>query len=87
MVYKIQIARVAQKQMLSLPGEAQKEIVRPIDSLANTPRPIGCKKLKGMELCRFRLGRYRVVYQINDKAKLITIVKVAFRKEDTYRGL
>jgi mRNA interferase RelE/StbE len=87
LVYKIQIARVAQKQMLSLPGEAQKEIVRPIDSLANTPRPIGCKKLKGMELWRFRLGRYRVVYQINDKAKLITIVKVAFRKEDTYRGL
>ena len=87
MVYKIQIARVAQKQMLSLAREAQIEIVRAIDRLANTPRPIGCKKLKGTELWRFRLGRYRVVYQINDKAKLITIVKVAFRKEDTYRGL
>jgi mRNA interferase RelE/StbE len=87
LVYKIQIARAAQKQLLSLPREAQIEIVRAIDSLANTPRPIGCKKLKGVELWRFRLGRYRVVYQINDKAKLITIVKVARRKEDTYRGL
>ena len=87
MVYKIQIARAAQKQMLSLPRAAQIEIVRVIDSLANTPRPIGCKKLKGIELWRFRAGRYRVVYQIYDKTKLITIVKVAKRKEDTYRGL
>ncbi len=87
MIYKIQIARAAQKQMLSLPREAQIEIVRAIDSLANIPRPIGCKKLKGTELWRFRTGRYRVIYQINDKAKLITIVKTARRKEDTYKGL
>jgi mRNA interferase RelE/StbE len=87
LVYKIQIVRAAQKQMLSFPREAQIEIARAIDSLANTPRPIGCKKLKGIELWRFRTGRYRVVYQINDKTKLITIVKAAKRKEDTYRGL
>lgn len=87
MVYKIQIVRAAQKQMLSLPREAQMEIVKAIDSLANMTRPIGCKKLKGVELWRFRTGRYRVIYQINDKAKLITIVKAALRKEDTYRGL
>lgn len=87
MVYKIQIARVAQKQMLSLAREAQIEIVRAIDRLANTPRPIGCKKLKGTELWRFRLGRYRVVYQSIDKTRIITIVKVVLRREDTYRGL
>jgi mRNA interferase RelE/StbE len=73
--------------MLSLPREAQIEVVRAIDSLASTQRPLGCKKLKGTELWRFRTGRYRVIYQINDKAKLITIVKAAKRKEDTYRGL
>jgi mRNA interferase RelE/StbE len=73
--------------MLSLPREAQIEIARAIDSLANTPRPTGCKKLKGTELWRFRTGLYRVIYQINDKTKLITIVKAAKRKEDTYRGL
>jgi mRNA interferase RelE/StbE len=73
--------------MLSLPREAQIEIVRAIDNLADTARPPGCKKLKGVELWRFRTGRYLVIYQINDKAKLITIVKVARCKEDTYRGL
>jgi mRNA interferase RelE/StbE len=87
LVYKIQIVRAAQKQMLSLPHEAQIEIAQAIDSLANKPRPAGCKKLKGTELWRFRLGRYRVVYQIIDKTRTITIVKVALRREDTYRGL
>ncbi|MGP8080138.1 MAG: type II toxin-antitoxin system RelE family toxin [Dehalococcoidales bacterium] len=87
MVYKIQIARAAQKQILSLPREAQIEISQAIDRLANIPRPAGCKKLKGTELWRFRLGRYRVVYQIIDKTRIITIVKVALRREDTYRGL
>ena len=87
MVYKIEIARAAQKQILSLPREEQKEIAQAIDRLANTPRPSGCKKLRGTDLWRLRLGRYRVVYQINDETRLVVVLKIALRKEDTYRGL
>ena len=87
MVYKIEIVHAAQKQLLSFPREAQKEIARAIDSLANTPRPSGCKKLRGTDLWRLRFGRYRVVYQINDEARLVTLLKVALRREDTYEGL
>jgi mRNA interferase RelE/StbE len=87
LVYRIEIVRAAQKQMLSLPKDTQIEIARAIDRLANTPRPAGCKKLRGTELWRFRLGRYRVVYQINDETRLVIIVKVALRREDTYQGL
>lgn len=87
MVYRIEIIRAAQKQMLFLPKQAQVEIARAIDRLANAPRPPGCKKLRGTDLWRLRLGRYRVVYALDDKASLVTVLKVAPRREDTYQGL
>ena len=87
MVYRIEIISTAQKQILSLPRQAQVEIAQAIDCLANYPRPSRCKKLRGAELWRLRLGRYRVVYTIDDKASLVTVIKVAPRREDTYQGL
>ncbi len=87
MVYRLEIIRAARKQMLSLPREAQVEIAQDIDRLAKTPRPAGCKKLRGTELWRLRLGRYRVVYFIDDVARLVTVIKVAARREDTYQGM
>lgn len=85
MVYKVEIIGVAQKQMLALPRPAQLEIAGGIDQLTKNPRPSGCKKLRATELWRLRIGRYRVIYHIADKDKLITIIKVALRREDTYR--
>ena len=87
MAYSIEIHRAARKQMLALPRRTQSEIARTIDGLANNPRPIGYRKLRGAELWRLRVGRYRVIYAIDDKARLVTVVKVAPRQEDTYHGL
>ena len=87
MVYRIEIIRAAQKQVLSLPRPAQLEIARAVDCLSEVPRPSGCKKLHGTALWRLRLGRYRVVYIIDDAARLVTVLKVASRREDTYQGL
>ena len=87
MVYRIQIIHAAQKQILDIPEKQRMEIVPAIDALANIPRPVGCKKLRGIELWRFRLGRYRVIYQIDDTNQIVTVVRVALRQEDTYRGL
>ncbi|MBI2980491.1 MAG: type II toxin-antitoxin system RelE/ParE family toxin [Chloroflexi bacterium] len=58
-----------------------------MNTLADVPRPSGCKKLRGTDLWRLRVERYRVVYAIDDKARLVTVVKVASRREDTYQGL
>lgn len=85
MAYDVRIHHTAQREMVSLPQPAQVTIARSIDRLVKNPRPTGCKKLRGAELWRFRSGRYRVVYTIDDDAKIITVVKVALRREDTYK--
>jgi mRNA interferase RelE/StbE len=87
LAYRVEIHRVAQRQILALPGEAQIEVASTIDNLMNNSRPSGCKKLRETGLWRIRMGRYRVVYVIDDKAELITVVKVAIRREDTYKGV
>jgi len=87
LAYRAEIHPAAQKQMLSLPKETQVEVARSIDRLGNTPRPPRVKKLADSGLWRIRVGQHRLVYAIDDEAQLVTIVRVARRKEDTYKGL
>lgn len=57
-------------------------IDRKILALADTPRPAGCKKLKGYkDHWRVRTGDWRVLYIIDDAANLVTITRVAHRRE------
>jgi mRNA interferase RelE/StbE len=52
-----------------------------IGQLADNPRPVGCKKLKGMSAWRIRVGDYRVVYEIHDDVLVVLVVRVAHRRE------
>jgi mRNA interferase RelE/StbE len=57
-------------------------IDRKILALADNPRPAGCKKLKGYkDQWRVRVGDWRVLYIIDDAAKLATITRIAHRGE------
>jgi mRNA interferase RelE/StbE len=87
LAYRVKIHRAAQKQLLSFPREAQVEIAKTIDELVDNPRPAGCRKLRETGLWRVRVGRYRIVYVIDDEAKVVIVVKVATRREDTYKKL
>ena len=53
--------------------------------LEDNPRSSGCRKLRGIEGWRIRVGDWRVIYHINDRERLITIVAVKRRREDTYQ--
>jgi mRNA interferase RelE/StbE len=47
------------------------------------PRPVNCKKLKGSNenLYRIRIGDYRVIYNIDDGIKVVSIRDVGNRKD------
>jgi mRNA interferase RelE/StbE len=53
-----------------------------MEALRLTPRPAGCKKLKGYkDQWRVRVGDWRVVYIIDDPAKLVSITRIGHRRE------
>lgn len=63
----------------------RRRVVRRIEGLADQPRPPGCEKLSGTyDRYRVRQGRYRVVYEIDDAIRTVTVVKIGHRR-DVYR--
>ena len=83
--YAISFARSARKQLQVLDRALALRIVGRIESLAVTPRPVGCVKLEGgAGLWRIRVGDYRVIYEIDDDHRRIDVSAVRHRR-DAYR--
>lgn len=73
------------KQLQNLPRPAFAAALEVILTLAHTPRPAGVKKLAGSRGdWRVRIGEYRIIYEIDDRAKTVTVMRVAHRR-DSYR--
>ena len=82
---KLFIKSSAAKEIAAIPTKKdRRRVVEKIRSLANEPRPAGCRKLSGAERYRTRVGRYRILYAIEDDRLIVTVVKVGDRR-DVYR--
>jgi mRNA interferase RelE/StbE len=82
--YRLLIKRSAVKELEALPAKDRRRIVPRIEGLASEPRPHGCEKLSGLEQYRVRQGDYRVVYGVDDEARVVIVVKIGHRR-DVYR--
>lgn len=83
--YKLEILLTAQKEIRKLPQNVRLQVINTVKKLADSPRPIGCEKLKGSKSSyRIRVGVYRIVYSIKDKELVVQVLKVGHRK-DVYR--
>ena len=60
-------------------------VAQTILRLEDNPRPPGCRKLRGKDGWRVRVGNWRVIYHIDDQERVVTIVEIKRRREDTYR--
>ena len=80
--YSVRFVRSARKDLERLDDAILNRIFPRIEALAETPRPAGCRKLRGArDLWRIRLGDYRVVYQVDDAARVVEIRAVGDRKD------
>ena len=77
--YSLAFKKSVAKDLRNIPNQDVKRILKRIDSLCEDPRAEGCIKLSGQERYRVRQGMYRIVYEIQDSALIILIVKVAHR--------
>jgi mRNA interferase RelE/StbE len=79
--YSVLIKRSAAKELEAVPKKDREKLVARIQALADNPRPLGSEKLAGDDKYRIRYGVYRVLYEIDDALVLVTVVRVAHRRE------
>jgi mRNA interferase RelE/StbE len=80
--YSIEVMPSARRELEALPDIVLDRAVRKIESLGVLPRPSGCKKLKGhKDQWRIRVGDWRIVYIIDDAAKMVRVTRIAHRSE------
>jgi mRNA interferase RelE/StbE len=83
--YRVEVSATAERQLRKLSRPDQVRLIRSMQALSSDPRPPGCRKLSGYDdVFRIRVGRYRILYSIEDRRLVIIVLKVGDRK-DVYR--
>ncbi len=85
MAYRLDITGTARRRFRTLSETMKPRIAGAIGRLADTPRPVGCKKLKADLGWSYPVGDYRIIYTIDDKAQVVTILWVGPRGA-AYKG-
>ena len=81
-MHEVYLERAAEKDLKKLPGEIFQRIITHIKSLAETPRPSGCRKITGTKNdWRIRVGDYRIIYEVDDNLQVVKIMRVRDRRE------
>jgi len=78
MTYTVRIERSAGKAFDRLPPRAKPQIAA-VDALVDNPRHFGVIKLTDNDY-RVRVGRYRMVFSIDDAAARVSIVRIGTRQ-------
>ena len=81
MVYKVTLRRRAVKILEKINEPYYTAIKLAIYSLADNPKPQGCKKLKGRDGYRIRVADYRIIYDIFDDILTVDVIDLGHRKD------
>lgn len=78
--YTVTVKRSAQREIRSLDRTVLTRVIRALRSLADEPRPAGCRKLVGpQDRWRVRVGDYRVIYTVDDVGRNVEVIVVRHR--------
>lgn len=88
MTYLIEWTAPALRELRKLDKPIARRILTAVTKLGLDPRPHGARSLTGFPAgtTRIRVGDHRVVYVIADDVVVVTVVRVAHRRE-VYRDL
>jgi len=81
MAYTVRLKPRAERDLDRLPIAIARRIWQRLLALEDEPRPPGISKLEGSDAYRIRLGDYRAVFLIDDRLRVVEIVRVAHRRE------
>lgn len=82
--YDLRIKPSALKELEALSLDDRQRVVQRIQALREDARPRGCEKLTGGSRYRVRQGDFRILYEVDDALRVVTVVKIGNRR-DLYR--
>jgi mRNA interferase RelE/StbE len=83
--YDVELMPPAQKDLDEFRGKLLTKFEKIILGLYDDPRPHNSKKLTGgTPKWRIRTGDYRILYEIDERRKVVKVYRIAHRK-DVYR--
>jgi mRNA interferase RelE/StbE len=83
--YSLRFKSSVEKDLRRLPAKSRSRCLERIAELCLTPRPAGMRQvIGGKRTYRLRVGVHRVIYQVDDMARVVTVAYVRHRK-DAYR--
>lgn len=81
MSYEVQLQPRARKEFLALPPNLAKQITDALHILEQNPRSRRAIKLSGGDSYRHRVGDYRILYEIDDRARKVVVYRIKHRRE------
>ena len=80
--YSVILMPQAQKDLDAFSDKRLAKFEKTILGLYDEPRPHNSIKLSGSaSMWRIRIGAYRILYEIDDRVKIVKIYRIAHRKE------
>jgi len=86
-MYRAVFSHRAEKVFMSLPDREARRVKETIQKLTENPRVHGTIKLEAAPVARYRyrIGDYRILFDIDDEARIIEILDISKRDERTYK--
>ncbi len=83
--YRLVFEESVAKDLRDSPKRDVALILKCFDALSEDPRAPGCERLSSRERYRIRGAAYRIIYEIEDRALMVVVVKVEHGRV-VYRG-
>ena len=77
--YKIAFKPSVKKDLRGIPRHDVERILKSIEGLSENPLTQNARSLTGRDAYRLRVGRYRVIYAIDNEEVVILIIKIGHR--------
>jgi mRNA interferase RelE/StbE len=84
MTYQVGLARSAEREFHALGPAIRRRMSTALIRLESEPRGRGSRKLAQGPGWRLRVGDYRVLYEVDDEAGVVTVYAIGHRR-DVYR--
>ncbi len=95
--YQVEVSARARKEIRRLPGNMRQRVIRLLKALKQEPRPYNSRPLDtakagielepSIELYRIRIESWRVVYLVEEKWELVSVLAIRKRPPYQYNDL